>query len=147
MADPLSRSRVPALALAGWTLFTWTTRVPLFLTDASLDAGEKVLATVPVLVFVVLGLATAVAVLRRSPRAGAVAAALAGWSLLYWAVRLPLILVNDHPVGFYVAHAVLALVAGGLSALTLRRLSDDGVGPWARRTTGVAPRPLDGSRP
>lgn len=141
MADRLSRSRVPALALAGWTLFTWTTRVPLFLTDASLDAGEKVTSTVPVLIFVALGLGTGITVLRRSPRA----AALAGWSLLYWALRLPFILVNDHPVGFYVAHAVLALVAGTLSVVTLRRLSHDGVGLLARRTAPVRSGRLDRS--
>ncbi len=138
MAATLSRARPAALALAGWTLLTWTTRVPLLLTDASLDAGEKVAATLPVLVFVGLGLAAGLTVLRRSPRAAALAAALAGWSLVYWAVRLPLIVANDHPVGFYVAHAVLALVAAALSVLTLLRLSADGAGPMARglRPTG-----------
>lgn len=133
MSVRLSRSRVPALGLAGWTLLTWTTRVPLFLTDASLDAGEKVASTLPVLIFVALGLAAGLTVLRRSPQAATWAAALAGWSLAYWVVRLPFILLNDHAVPFYVVHAVLALVAGTLSVLTLLRLSADGAAPWARR--------------
>ncbi len=129
MAPTPSRSRVPALALAGWTLLTWTTRVPLFLTDDSLGAGEKVAATLPVLVFVGLGLATGIAVLRRHERAPALAAGLAGWSLAYWLVRLPLIVAHDHPAAFYVAHAVLALVAGALAIWTLVRLAGDGVLP------------------
>lgn len=132
MVDALSRSRAPVLALAGWTLFTWTTRVPLMLTDPDLGTGEKALGAAPVLVFVALGLGTALAVLRRRPTAATWAFALAGWSLAYWAVRLPFILLNDHPVGFYVAHAVLAGVAGALSVWVGRRLSADRVGPLAR---------------
>ncbi|HXH58077.1 hypothetical protein [Iamia sp.] len=130
MAAVLSpRSRVPALALAGWTLLTWITRVPLFVTDEELGVGEKVLSTLPVAVFVVLAAVTAVAVLRRLVRGDTAVRALAGWSLAYWAVRLPLILVNDHPVPFYVVHAVLALVAAALSILALARLSSEGAGP------------------
>ena len=129
MAPTLARSRVPALALAGWTLLTWTTRVPLFLTDDALGAGEKVAATLPVLVFVVLALVAGVAVLARHDRAPLAAAVLAGWSLAYWLVRLPLILVNDHPAAFYVAHAVLAVVAGVLSVWTLVRLAGEGALP------------------
>lgn len=126
MAPTLTRSRVPALALAGWTLLTWTTRVPLFLTDDALGAGEKATATLPVLVFVALALVTVVAVLARHERAPLAAALLAGWSLAYWAVRLPLIVAHDHPAAFYVAHAVLAVVAGALSVWTLVRLAGEG---------------------
>ncbi|CAN5591249.1 hypothetical protein BH24ACT4_BH24ACT4_25580 [soil metagenome] len=133
MAVSLSRSRTPALARAGWTLFTWTTRVPLMLADPDLGAGEKVVGAAPVLVFVALGLGTALGVLRRTPAAATWAFALAGWSLTYWAVRLPIILLNDHPVGFYVAHAVLAGVAGALSVWVGLRLSADRAGPRARR--------------
>lgn len=121
---PSPRARTAALALCGWTLLTWTTRVPLAWSDDALDTGEKLLATLPVLAFVVLAGVAAVALLRRSPRAGAAVVALAGWSLAYWAVRLPLILLDDHPAGFLVVHAVLALVAGVLSVLALRSLSD-----------------------
>ncbi len=112
-------SRTPAFALCGWTLLTWTTRVPLAWSDDALDTGEKLLATLPVLAFVVLAAAALVALLRRSPRARTAVVALAGWSLAYWAVRLPLILFNDHPAGFLVVHAALALVAGVLSVLAL----------------------------
>jgi hypothetical protein len=117
-----SRTRAVALALAAWTLLTWTTRVPLAWGDDALDTGEKVLATLPVLAFVVLAAAGGLALLRRSERAGTAAVALAGWSLAYWLVRLPLILAHDHPAGFLVVHAVLAGVAGTLSAMVLAGL-------------------------
>lgn len=117
---PPPRSRTAPLLLCGWTLLTWTTRIPLAWSDEALDTGEKLLATLPVLAFVVLALAALVALLRRLPRAGVAVAALAGWSLAYWVVRLPFILVNDHPAGFLVVHAALALVAGTLSVLALR---------------------------
>lgn len=119
------RSRTAPLALCGWTLLTWTTRVPLAWSDDALDTGEKLLATLPVLAFVVLAALALVAVLRRLPPAGIAVAALAGWSLAYWAVRLPLILLNDHEAGFLVVHAVLALVAGALSALSLRTVATE----------------------
>ncbi|MBV9951798.1 MAG: hypothetical protein JO291_07585, partial [Acidimicrobiia bacterium] len=48
--------------------------------------------------------------------------ALAIWSIGYWAVRLPLIMSHDHPAAFKGVHAVLALVAAGLSAWTLADL-------------------------
>lgn len=132
MADLFVRSRTPALALAGWTLLTWTTRVPLFLTDGSLGPGEKLVSTVPVLVFVVLALATAATALRRRSGARAWATALAAWSLVYWAVRLPVIAGNDHPAGFVVAHSVLGLVAGTLSVwVVVRRRSPT---PWGPQT-------------
>ena len=134
MARPPASLRPAALALAGWTLFTWTTRVPLLLSDSSLSVADKALGTLPVLVFVALGLATAVAVLRRAALAPTLAVALAGWSLAYWAVRLPLILLGDHPAAFLLVHAVLAGVAGALSIWVLVRR------PTARSRVGGTSR-------
>lgn len=121
MASPSPRSRTAALALSAWTLLTWTTRVPLYLTDDELDTGGKVLATLPVFTFVVLAAVAGVALVRRTPGAEVAATVLAGWSLAYWLVRLPLIATNDHPAAFLVVHSVLAVVAGGLSVLVLVR--------------------------
>ncbi|HYI60413.1 MAG TPA: hypothetical protein VEW93_01260 [Acidimicrobiales bacterium] len=131
---PLSpRTRALALALAGWTLLTWTTRLPLAWGDDALETGEKVLATLPVGAFVALAALAAVAVLRRWDRAGAAVTGLAAWSLGYWLVRLPLIVAHGHRVGFVVVHTALAVVAGALSVLALRGLGRDGSRPrWAR---------------
>ena len=129
---PLSpRTRALALALCGWTLLTWTTRVPLAWSDDELTTGGKVLATVPVLVFVVLAVVTGVAVLTRRAAAGTIVLGLAVWSVGYWVVRMALIATNGHPVGFVVVHAVLAIVAGALAVAAGRGVVADGAGPRA----------------
>ncbi len=124
--------RLAPAALVAWTILTWVTRVPLAWGDPALDATAKVLATLPVAVFVALSLATLVAWRRAAPGSTTprrLAAALAIWSIAYWAVRLPLILVHDHPAAFLVVHAVLATVAVALSAAALVALSR-----WSRPT-------------
>lgn len=131
--DPDDGVRRWALALAGWTLLTWVTRVPLAWRDAELEVADKVTATIPVLVFVALGVAVAVTVLRRMSTAATVVGGLALWSIAYWAVRMALIVTRDHPAGFVAVHAVLAVVAAGLGVLVLRGLA---TGP-ARASNGV----------
>lgn len=117
------RTRAVGLALAAWTLLTWFTRLPLAWRDDELEVAEKVLATVPVVVFVALAAAAAGAVVTRRGIAGGALVALAGWSTAYWLVRVPMIALNDHPAGFIAVHAVLGAVAIGLSGLTLWRLA------------------------
>lgn len=124
----VSRGRLlwPA-ALVGWTLLTWVTRLPLAWGDDELSTGGKVLATLPVAVFVALavaaGLALAADPAATGRRARFAVRLLGGWSIGYWAVRLPLIAVNDHPVAFVAAHAALALVAVGLGVAAIRASS------------------------
>ena len=109
-----------ALALVAWTLLTWIGRVPLLWGDEEQSTAAKLGSTIPVLLFVALGIAALVALVRRGPWPAV--AALAVWSIGYWAVRYPFILTNDHPAGFMVVHGVLAAVAIGLSAWTLSDL-------------------------
>lgn len=129
-----ARWRPAVAALAGWTLFTWTTRVPLLWGDAELGVGEKVLSTVPVAVFVALGAAVVVGLVTRRPWAATVGVGLAGWSLAFWAVRVPQIALAGHEAGFVAVHAVLGTVAAALSAWVLRTRprragAPDGDGP------------------
>jgi len=141
---PSPRSRVLALALGGWTLLTWTTRVPLYLTDAELDAADKVRSTLPVLAFVGLAAAVVGLVLARRGAAGTAVLALAGWSIAYWVVRLPFIYANDHAVPFYVVHTVLAVVAVTLSVLAGRAVLADRAAGGVRAPgvpVGSGPRP------
>lgn len=126
------RTRVAALALSAWTLFTWVTRVPLAWSDDELSAAGKVASTVPVLVFVVLALVAGIAVLRRAPAAGALVTAFAVWTIGYWVVRMAMIATNGHEVAFVVVHAVLAVVASGLAAATLLGLRADAALPRRR---------------
>jgi thiosulfate reductase cytochrome b subunit len=131
------RTRLPALALCAWTLFTWVTRVPLAWSDDELSAAGKVAATVPVLVFVVLALVTGVALLRRAAVAPLLVAGLGVWSIGYWAIRMALIATNGHEVAFVVVHAVLALVASGLAVAALVGLSADGALPGRPRSAAT----------
>jgi hypothetical protein len=124
------RTRALALALCGWTLLTWITRVPLLI-----SGDESILGLVPVVVFVAAGIGVAVAVLRRLDGAGTAVVALAAWTVAYWAVRLALIVTNGHEIAFVVVHAVLGVVAGTLAVLAGRAALADGAGPaWARRS-------------
>lgn len=123
-------------ALVGWTLLTWVARLPLAWRDDELSTAAKVLATLPVTVFFALAVAAglALAVDRRvtTGRGRLTVRLLAGWSIAYWVVRLPIIAVNDHPGGFVAVHAVLALVAIGLGVAALRTAA-----PVAARSSAV----------
>ncbi len=130
------RTRSFAFLLCGWTLFTWTTRVPLLLRDHALSASGKAVALLPVLVFVIGAATTATAVARRLDSAGQAVLALAAWSIVYWPVRLAFVLTNDHKLGFYVVHALLGVIAVGLSVLAARGALADGTTP-----TRCRPRP------
>lgn len=121
----------PVLALAAWSLFLWTSRLGLAWKTESTLAG-KVVATVPVAVFVALGAALLVVLWRRpAPEAAtgvlrgnrrSFVQAVAAWTMVYWAVRTPLILLDGRSVAFRAVHVVLATVSVGLAV-------------WAGRTT------------
>ncbi len=140
-SQSLSRLR-PAVvsAFAAWTLFSWVGRFRNVWTDASLGAGEKVTNSIPVLLFTVAGVAVAVVVLR-TPRADLgrtgrrVVQVAAAWTIGYWVVRLPLILVHDHDLGFKAVHTVLALIAWALACGSLRATrTRSSAGPVTRST-------------
>jgi hypothetical protein len=104
------------LALPIWTLFVWATRIRIILSQD----GSRSAVIVPVVLTV---LAIAALVERRRWLA-----ALAAATIAVWVVRLPLVLIHHHSVGFKVVHAALAavsiwLAAGAWRALRQRRLS------------------------
>ena len=122
----MSRLRpYPVLALAAWSLFLWTSRLGLAWKTAG-STASKVLATVPVAIFVVLGVALLVVLLRRPPaevRAGRLdgngrllVRGVAGWTVAYWLVRTPMILTDGRSAAFHAVHVVLATVSIGLAA-------------------------------
>lgn len=135
VAAPDMSWRRAGAVLAAWTLLTWTTRVPLLWGDDGLTAGEKLVATAPVVVFVALGGAVVAGLVVRRAWAAPVALGLAAWSLAFWAVRVPQIALADHPAGFVVVHVVLGTVAAGLSAWVV------GVRAGARRRDRSSVRP------
>jgi hypothetical protein len=125
------RRRPAALALVGWTLFVWTTRIFNVRGDADLDTGEKLGRTGLALSFTLLAVAVLAALWRGSARARLVAVgALAAWTVAVWVVRDIRIVAADHDVAFTVVHVVLGVVSIVLAA-------------WAwREATRTARRPV-----
>jgi hypothetical protein len=123
------RRRPAALALVGWTLFVWTTRIFNVWGDVDLDTGEKLGRTGLALSFTLLALAVLAALWRGSRRTSLLAVgALAGWTVAVWVVRDIRIVAADHDLGFTVVHLVLGVVSIVLAA-------------WAwREATRTAPR-------
>lgn len=93
--------RWPLLLFLAWTVFVWAGRIR--------NGGSLVLAAS----FLVL---TGLALWRR----GGWVTALVGWTVAVWAVRTPMILVNDHPGGFKVVHVALAAVSVALAVSAQR---------------------------
>lgn len=105
----------------------WTGRLGLAWQGDDSVAG-KVADTVPVALFVLLGVTGLVVVFRASR--GRVAGndrllglGIAGWTVAYWMVRLPIILAHSHPAGFKAVHALLAIVSWALAGWTWRALT------------------------
>ena len=99
---------MPTYLLAGWTLFTWGTRIR----NAAQDDESALAFVVPVLLVVVA--VAAIARPRRWTRLLGLASSLA------WLVRVPVILTADHGVGFKIVHTALAVITWALAAWALR---------------------------
>ena len=126
---------LPVTVFCALTLFTWVNRV--WLEWRSTDSlGGKVLWSVPIVPFVVLAIIVLVLMLRGVDTASTsfvrLVRVFAAGTILFWAVRLPMILVHHHPVPFKVVHSVLALVAWTAAAMAWRSVP-------AVRESGSAP--------
>jgi len=60
----------------------------------------------------------------------------AAGTVVFWAVRLPMILLNDHPAGFLIVHTVLAVVSVVAAIAAWRSLDRPVVG--GRSTADLA---------
>lgn len=113
-----ARAKVAVIVLAAWTAFVWITRINNALADAELSAGGKAFSIVLSLSLLALAAASVWAV--WTARAVRVIQVFAAWTVLVWAVRIPMILVADHAVGFKAVHAMLGLVSIALAAVAYR---------------------------
>lgn len=102
---------IPAYLLAAWTFFTWGLRVRNAIGD-----GDGALSFVAPVVLLVLAVLTVLRWRRWAPL-------LAIASIVAWVIRVPIMLTNDHGVGFVVVHVALAVIAWVLSALVIRATS------------------------
>ncbi|MCU0312121.1 MAG: hypothetical protein MUE36_14395 [Acidimicrobiales bacterium] len=122
------------LALVGWTFFVWGNRLVNAWGSDTEGTGDKVVSTVLALAFFGLAAAATVVLVRTWRRPLTVGAArvlqvFAALTVVVWAVRVPLIALGDHEVGFVVVHAAIGIVAIALA-----------VGVW-RTASRVEPRP------
>jgi hypothetical protein len=116
-------------ALAGWTLFVWATRIRNALSDDDLSGGSKVVAVTTATLFTLGGLAVLIAAIRRQHLVTAVRA-LAGFTIVYWPVRVVQIIAADHGAAFTLVHTVLGVVSVALA-----------VWAWTSVAAHRAPRP------
>lgn len=108
----------PVSTFAGVTLLIWGNRVWLAWTNPKLDVADKLVYSVPITAFVMAASGTLglqLAGRSRSRGFRTLVDVFAGGTVVYWAIRLPIILSHDHPVGFKVVHSVLGVGSAGLA--------------------------------
>lgn len=110
-ARPSGSADTAVWVVVGWTLFMWATRTRLIFTEKDLSLGDVIVRVLPVFLFVALAL-TLVAGLRTGrPDLPRLVAVTAVWTSGYWLVRITLIVIHDHSVGFKAIHVVLAIIS------------------------------------
>ncbi|MFN8016763.1 MAG: hypothetical protein U0P45_01435 [Acidimicrobiales bacterium] len=105
----------PVTAFCALTLLIWVSRVWLAWTVADGTLAQKLVTSVPITAFVVAAAVLLLAIVRGvDPSARwfvRTTQAFAAGTILFWAIRLPQILLHQHPVPFKVVHTVLAMVS------------------------------------
>ena len=129
----MERFRPYAVAvLCAVTLFIWLNRIWLNWTNPDVDLPAKLALSIPITALVVASFVVLIAMVRGVDRGadwfrGLVRLFAAG-TVVFWAVRLPMILLNDHPAGFLVVHTVLAVVSVVAAIASWRSLDRPVVG-------------------
>jgi hypothetical protein len=110
----------PLIVLVAWTVYVWSTRIANALGDAALSSGGKAFSVGLSLTFEAFAVAGIVIVVRswsrpRTHLQARVVQAFAAWTVLVWVVRVPMIALDDHVVGFKVVHAMLGVISIALA--------------------------------
>ncbi len=104
---------------AAWTVFVWTTRVRNILEDDGSRLDLVLAATLAV-----LGVAVAVVAWRRREQLAPILAVAVVATLIAWAVRTPMILLDgEYGVAFKAVHTALAAASVALALLAWRTTS------------------------
>lgn len=123
---------LPVAAFSALTLLIWVNRIWLAWTNADDTVAQKVVWSIPIVAFVVAAAVLLAAIVRGrsdAPWFRTLVLAFAAGTALYWAIRLPIIWVNDHDLtpeeelGFKLVHTVLAVVSVAAAGFAAR---------WAR---------------
>jgi len=114
----------PVAVFCAVTLFIWGNRIWLAWTNTTDTVAEKLLYSVPITAFVVAAVVLLIALLRGADQSAVwfltVVRAFAAGTIVYWAVRAPLILLADRSIGFKVVHALLAVASVAAAAFAWR---------------------------
>ena len=123
----------PVTTFCALTLFIWVSRVWLAWTVADGSLAQKLVTSVPITAFVVAAAVLLVAILRGVDPATLwfvrTTQAFAAGTVLFWAIRLPQILLHDHPPAFKVVHTVLAATSIAAAAWAWRAVGEAERGP------------------
>src|SRR4051794_40149140 len=105
----------PVAVLCAVTLFIWLNRIWLNWTNPDVDLPAKLALSIPITAFVIVSFVVLIAMVRRVDRSErwfrGLGRLFAAGTVLFWVVRLPMILLHDHPAGFLIVHSVLAIVS------------------------------------
>lgn len=130
----------PVAVFVALTLLIWTNRIWLAWTNDEDTVAQKLLWSTPITLFVLASVYLLVRMLTgraRTPSFAPTVRVFAVGTIVYWAIRVVLILTADHAVGFKAVHTVLAIVSVAAAAVAFRS-----IGPIDREV----PRTRDGGR-
>lgn len=127
----------PVAAFCAVTLLIWVNRIWLTWTNGTDSVGAKALWSLPIGAFVIAATVLLVAMVRGTDRDARwfrlTVQLFAAGTVVYWAIRMPMIAFNDHgltpekEIAFKIVHSVLA-IASVTSAYFAWR--------WARNASG-----------
>lgn len=131
----------PVAAFCAVTLFIWTNRIWLAWTNDTDSVARKLVWSVPITAFVVAAVVIAGLMLAgRADRTrwfAPLVRAFAAGTVVFWAIRAPMIAFADHDVPFVVVHTVLAVASVGTAIAAWRAVGDAQTAPAAREPEPV----------
>ena len=105
----------PVALFCAITLFIWGNRIWLAWTNPDDSLTTKLIWSTPITLFVIAGLVLGFMVVsgahRSQPHFAAAVVVFAAGTVVYWAIRAPIIFMADHDVAFKAVHGVLASVS------------------------------------
>ncbi len=122
----MTRAVRRALLFAGWTLFVWVTRIRNAAGDSAASGFSQFVDITLALGFVIPALFLAFATWgdRHDTRPGVLARTTVRYLLIYtvvtWAIRIPVIWLHSHAIGFKVVHTALGVISVVLGSRALK---------------------------
>jgi len=147
---------VPVAIFCAVTLFIWGNRIWLAWTNDDDTVAAKLLWSLPITAFVIAALVVAVAMVAGADRTAqwfvVTVRAFAAGTIVFWAIRAPMIVLADHPLPFTIVHLVLAAVSITSAAFAWRSVgvaASNPEAPWPSppSSSPAASSPMPDSTP